>query len=97
MRRAIPGDYQGAPTDVSILSVTDENGAPRPFDVETDDEGFVLVTSREDGFVHGRQTYVFTYTQRNVTRYFADTNDDEFFWDTNGTGWSQAFGSVSAP
>ena len=96
MRRAIPGDYQGAPTDVSILSVTDENGAPRPFDVETDDEGFVLVTSREDGFVHGRQTYVFTYTQRNVTRYFADTNDDEFFWDTNGTGWSQAFGSVSA-
>lgn len=96
MRRAIPGDYQGAPTDVSIQSVTDENGAPRPFTVETDDQGFVLVTSRSDGFVYGRQTYVFTYTQRNVTRFFSDTNDDEFYWDTNGTGWLQSFGTVSA-
>lgn len=96
MRRAIPGDYQDAPTDVAVQSVTDENGTPRPFTVETDDDGFVLVTSREDGFVHGRQTYVFTYTQHNVTRFFADTDDDEFFWDTNGTGWAQYFGSVSA-
>ncbi len=96
MRRAIPGSYQGAPTDVAVQSVTDENGDPRPFTVETDDEGFVLVTSRADGFVHGSQTYVFTYTQRNVTRFFADTNDDEFYWDTNGTGWYQYFGTVSA-
>ncbi|MEQ1737943.1 MAG: DUF2207 domain-containing protein, partial [Rhodoglobus sp.] len=96
MRRAIPGSYQGAPTDVSVQSVTDENGSPRPFTVETDDEGFVLVTSRAGGYVHGRQTYVFTYTQHNVTRYFSDTNDDEFYWDTNGTGWYQYFGNVSA-
>jgi len=96
MRRAIPGDYQGVPTDVAVQSVTDENGNPRPFEVETDDQGFVLVTSRDDGFVHGAQTYVFTYTQHNVTRFFADTNDDEFFWDTNGTGWYQPFGSVTA-
>ncbi len=96
MRRAIPGDYLGAPTDVSIVSVTDENGTPRPFEVETDDEGFVLVTSRAANYVQGRQTYVFTYTQKNVTRYFADTNDDEFFWDTNGTGWYQPFGTVTA-
>ncbi len=96
MRRAIPGDYQGAPTDVSVVSVTDENGAPRPYEVETDDEGFVLVTSRADDFVHGRQTYVFEYTQHNVTRYFENTNDDELYWDTNGTGWYQPFGTVSA-
>ncbi len=97
MRRAIPGSYQGAPTDVTVQTVTDENGNPRPFTVETDDQGFVLVTSRADsGYVYGRQTYVFTYTQRNVTRYFADTDDDEFYWDTNGTGWYQYFGTVSA-
>jgi uncharacterized membrane protein YgcG len=96
MRRAIPGDYRDAPTDVAIKSVTDENGTPRPFTVETDDQGFILVTSKGDGFVQGRQTYVFTYTQNNVTRFFADTNDDEFFWDTNGTGWQQPFGTVTA-
>jgi len=62
MRRAIPSRYQGVPTDVAIQSVTDETGAPRPFTVETDEEGFILVTSRADSFVQGRQTYVFKYT-----------------------------------
>ncbi len=96
MRRAIPEDYQGAPTEVEVLSVTDETGAARPFTVETDDDGFVLVTSAAADFVQGEQTYVFSYTQHNVTRYFADTNDDEFYWDTVGTGWAQSFASVSA-
>lgn len=96
MRRAIPEDYLRAPTDISVVSVTDGEGNPRPFEVESDDEGFLLVTSRDPGCVHGLQTYVFTYTQHNVTRYFENTNDDEFYWDTNGTGWDQPFGSVSA-
>jgi uncharacterized membrane protein YgcG len=96
MRRAIPEKYQGAPTDISVLSVTDENGDPRPYEVESDDEGFLLITSADPGFVHGAQTYVFTYTQHNVTRFFPDTNDDEFYWDTNGTGWGQSFGTVTA-
>jgi hypothetical protein len=47
-------------------------------------------------YVQGSQTYVITYSQANVTRHFTDTNDDEFYWDTNGTGWSQPFGSVTA-
>jgi uncharacterized membrane protein YgcG len=96
MKRAIPMDYLGAPTDLSFESVTDGNGNPRPFTTETDDNGFLVVTSREDNFVHGNQTYVFTYTQRNVTRLFEDTNKDEFYWDTNGTGFLQPFGTVSA-
>lgn len=95
MRRAIPATYMGAPTDVDVQSVTDAEGNARPFEVDTDD-GFVLVTSADPGFLHGDQTYVFTYTQRNVTRAFADTQDDEFYWDTNGTAWAQPFGEVTA-
>lgn len=95
MQRAIPEHYQNEPTDIQIVSVTDENGTPRPYETESD-EGFLLVTSAGSDFVHGRQTYVFTYTQRNVTRFFPDTNDDEFYWDTNGTAWAQNFGSVTA-
>ena len=96
MRRAIPESYQGAPTDISVESVTDENGTPRPFETESDDDGFLLVTSAGSACVHGPQTYVFTYTQHNVTRYFENTDDDEFYWDTNGTGWAQPFGSVTS-
>ena len=47
------------------------------------------MTSRADDFVHGAQTYVFTYTLENVTRFFDDTGVDEFYWDVNGTEWQQ--------
>jgi len=96
MARAIPTEYQGAPSDLSIVSVTDETGTARPYTVVTDGNGNTVVTSAADHYVHGSQTYVFTYTQHNVTRFFPDTNDDEFYWDTNGTGWAQPFGTVTA-
>ncbi len=53
------------------------------------------MTSRADDYVHGRQTYVFTYTLENVTVH-TDTGIDEFYWDVNGTGWAQSFGRVTA-
>ncbi|MFK4837176.1 DUF2207 domain-containing protein, partial [Microbacterium sp. ZW T2_14] len=95
MRREIPDSYQGAPLNPQLVSITDENGAPREAETEADD-GLFSMTSRADGFVHGRQTYVFTYSLENVTRYFADTGSDEFYWDVNGTGWPQSFGRVTA-
>ncbi|MFD4960293.1 DUF2207 domain-containing protein [Microbacterium sp. NPDC058389] len=95
MRRAVPDSYQGAPLDPRLVSITDENGAPRASETETED-GFYYMTSRADGFVHGRQTYVFTYTLHNVTRYFSDTGVGEFYWDVNGTAWPQSFGRITA-
>lgn len=95
IRRELVDSYDGHPTDLSVTSVTDENGTPRSFTTETNG-GFLDVTIRDDSFVHGTQTYVIRYTQHNVTRFFADTKSDEFYWDTNGTGWAQPFGTVTA-
>ncbi|HEU4807649.1 MAG TPA: DUF2207 domain-containing protein [Homoserinimonas sp.] len=96
IRRLLVDDYDGHPTDIELQSVTDEAGNPRHYETETDD-GFLELTIADDGvYVHGEQTYVITYTQRNVTKYFSDTDADEFYWDTNGTGWSQPFGEVTA-
>jgi uncharacterized membrane protein YgcG len=94
MRRAIPDNYQNAPLHPQLVSITDENGAPRAAETESED-GLYSMTSRADDFVHGRQTYVFTYTLENVTRYFENTASDEFYWDVNGTRWPQSFGRVS--
>lgn len=95
MRRAIPDTYNGQPLFPSLQSITDENGEPRPQETDTDD-GYFSMTSADDDFVRGRETYVFTYTLRNVTWTFGDTNADEFYWDVNGDEWAQAFGQVSA-
>jgi len=94
--RLLVDDYDGHPTDIHVLSVTDENGAPRPYELEEED-GFVqLRIGDENIYLHGHQTYRIAYVQRNVTRFYADTDADEFYWDTNGTGWSQPFQRVTA-
>lgn len=92
MQRAIPLDYEGHPTGVDLVSVTDADGAARPVDTESDD-GFLVVTSASDDYVHGSQTYVFTYTQHDVTLPASGTSsgEDEFYWDANGTAWRQGF------
>lgn len=94
MRRVIPDTYQGAPLHPELLSITDGEGEPRAAETDSD-EGMFSMTSRADDYVHGRQTYVFEYTLQNVTRYFADTGVDEFYWDVTGTDWRQPFGRTS--
>ncbi|MGY4857643.1 DUF2207 family protein [Cryobacterium sp. AP23] len=93
--RAIPNDYDGVPLNTTVESVTDAAGAPVYFE-SADTGGFTELALGTDEFVRGSQTYVITYTQQNVVRAFADTNDDELYWDTNGTGFDQPFGSVAA-
>lgn len=93
IRRAIPDTYNDQPLRADLISITDENGAPRNSEVE-DVDGEFSVVSRADGYVHGRQTYVITYTLQNVTWDFRDTGL-EFYWDVNGVDWAQPFGSVT--
>lgn len=93
--RYLVDTYDGHPTDLHVVSVTDAEGAAVPYTSETED-GVVALALGTDDFVHGVQTYVITYTQRNVTRFYADTNAQEFYWDVNGTGWAQPFGQVTA-
>jgi uncharacterized protein (TIGR04222 family) len=96
IRRAIPLAYDGHPTDVDVESVVDENGDPRSFEAEKNDDGdFLVVTVRADDFVHGAQTYTFTYTQHNVTRHDEASDVDEFYWDSVGFDSLQSFGSAT--
>ncbi|TFC03505.1 DUF2207 domain-containing protein [Cryobacterium adonitolivorans] len=100
IRRQIPTHYRGQPTALSIVSVTDETGRERDYETDTDSDDsndeYLMVTIADDGFVHGEQTYVISYSQKNIAHFPDDTPDEEFFWEVNGTGWSQPFGTVSA-
>ena len=93
--RAIPlkdGEY---PLDVTMMSVTDAQGAPVYYE-RNDYDGFAEFALGTDEFVHGRTTYVLEYTINNPIRHFADSGGDEFYWDINGNGWQQQFDTVSA-
>jgi hypothetical protein len=95
MRRVIPDTYQGLPLRPHLVSVTDAAGDD-VWDVETDGvDGGLEIVARGDGYVHGVQTFVFTYELDNVVHDFEDTGL-ELYWDVNGVGWAQPFGEVTA-
>ena len=88
IERAIPQQYDGHSTHVDIKSVTNPRGSPLPYSTYTSNDNLVVRIGDKDTYAHGSTTYVITYTQRDVTRYFANTKSDEFYWDTNGTEWA---------
>ncbi len=99
--RDIPAKYDGHSVHLEVLSVTDDDGAKRDYTSSTSEQpGFLELKIGDpagiDRYVHGKQTFRIVYTAEDVTKYFADTKDDEFYWDTNGTGWEQPFASVTA-
>lgn len=97
IQRAIPISYDGHRTELAVRSVTDEHGAPRAYTSAEEGDFLVLTIAVPEGqYAHGANTYVIEYTQRDVTKAFANSSADEFYWDVNGTGWAQPFGRVSA-
>jgi uncharacterized membrane protein YgcG len=93
--RDIPASNGSAGLNTKVLSVTDANGTTVPYE-QTSPSGFVELALGTDAYVHGPTTYVIHYTQTDTIRHFTNTDDDEFYWDVNGTGWEQPFAEVSA-
>jgi uncharacterized membrane protein YgcG len=93
--RKIPDNYLGTSLHTTFVSVSDTVGVVRPYSV-TDDGTYTTVSTGTDDYVHGEVTYTLTYTQRDVAGQFTDTNDQEFYWDTNGTQWGEPFAHLEA-
>jgi hypothetical protein len=77
----------------TLRGVTDD-GRPAHVDVSRDGDFTQLRIGDADRYVHGRHTYVIRYTQLHAAHAF-EKGDDEFYWDVNGDGWAQSFGTVS--
>ena len=72
--------YDGHATNFTLESVKDEHGV----DLEYHQNGNTLRVGNKNAYVSGTKTYVITYTQRDVTRYYSDTQKDEFYWNAIG-------------
>lgn len=75
--------YDGHSVDFSLQSVTDENDTPLEYKWDND----TLQIYREGVYVEGKKTYKITYTQRDVTKFYKDTGNNEFYWDAIGVEW----------
>lgn len=95
IERYIPTNYDGHSTSLNIVTVTDESGINRNYTTYESGDYTVLRIGDADSYVYGTQTYKITYEQRDVTKFFANTGRDEFYWDTNGTAWKVPINSLS--
>ncbi|WP_309103857.1 DUF2207 domain-containing protein [Microbacterium sp.] len=78
--RGLPLNYQNAPLETRVVSVTDERGAAVPFEVEEEDD-LLLVLTGDDDYVRGAATYVIEYEMSDVILHRDDAQADEFYWD----------------
>ncbi len=92
--RALPETYLGHTTSLALDSVTDSNGRPLNYSKSHENDNLVLKIGDAKKYVHGTQTYVITYDQKNVIDF--QQNYDLFNWDVNGDQWSQTFNTVSS-
>ena len=86
-------DGQNRTIDRLNISIT-RNGLPEPiYDISTQSKYFEVSTGTDD-YITGTQEFIFDYGFVRVITDF--DNYQELYWDTNGTGWFQTFGSLTA-
>ncbi|MBR3180091.1 DUF2207 domain-containing protein, partial [Candidatus Saccharibacteria bacterium] len=97
--RKIPTTNQnGANNTLEKLTKDDivvlRNGQPEPiWSIELGSDHYEVCTGTDD-YVLGEQTYTFKYQFKKVITDFGDYQ--ELYWDTNGNGWAQSFGKLTA-
>lgn len=89
--RAIPLVFDGHPVSVDVKSLT-RNGQPEPIYSKEKQNKNLLISTGDDSYVLGPQTYELTYTLRDVTKDLGD--HQELYWNVVGLQHSQSFDSV---
>lgn len=84
IERSLVDSYDDHTTSLKVESVTDANG--QPWNYKMNDNN-ILRIGDGDKYLHGEQTFIIKYSQRDVTKFFEDVGVDEFYWDVIGTEW----------
>lgn len=96
IERCLPKNYRGVEAlDISTFNVT-HNGATESFSSYINGPMYCFRIGSASAYVNGTQTYAISYVYRNVILDPEDSENQELYWDTNGTGWSQYFYSLTA-
>lgn len=83
LERTFVKDCDGHSLSFKLESVTNQYGE----NLKHHWSGDNLRIGEEDVYVYGWQTYVITYSMRDVTRFFQDIGRDELYWDVLGVDW----------
>lgn len=95
IERYLPNKYDGHSVRLKVESVTDQNGKKWQYETRRQGGDTIIRIGDGDEYVHGLQTFKIKYSQHDVTKYFADNDSDEFYWNTVGTNWQVPIANLS--
>lgn len=96
--RSIPLTYQNHTVDLKMGEMLRDD-RPAPVYKNETKSGFRVLTIRDRSdvaYLHGQHKFEFNYTMSDVTMKPKNSPRQEFYWDTNGTGWRQRFNQIVA-
>ncbi len=88
LERAIPTSYNGHPVALDVQEAKNLTNGSTQHSTNSSGGTTTLRIGDPDSYVQGEQEYRIVYKQRDVTRFYADTSRDEWYWDTNGLEWA---------
>lgn len=94
--REIPLSFQGHPLNLDLGEIYRDGELLKPAADSTADGVRRLELRRGNQYVYGTHTYEINYRLHDVILSPDDTQNQELYWDVNGTNWRQSFGSVRA-
>ncbi len=98
--RALPLTYNKSNLDVNVAKIDNAQNSLSPatqewpYTTSKSNGNLVLKIGSANSYVHGVQNFHIAYQMQNVIK-FVD-NQDEFYWNVNGTQWQQPINQTSA-
>ena len=94
--RCIPDKYRGIKSlDKSSFQVS-RNGVSEPFSTYSENNMTCFRIGSKSSYVHDTQVYSISYNLTNVILQPDNSENQELYWDINGTGWDQPFYNLTA-
>ena len=94
--RCIPDKYRGVKSlDKSSFQVS-RNGVSEPFSTYSENNMTCFRIGSKSSYVHDTQVYSISYNLTNVILQPDNSENQELYWDINGTGWDQPFYNLTA-
>lgn len=94
IERAISESYKDQSLGLKITGLTSTAPSGGKYSTYQSNGNLVVRIGDPGEYVTGTQTYTLNYSLRNPIAFFND--HDEFYWNINGTQWSQPFSLITA-
>lgn len=92
--RALPETYNNVSLGLKIESVLNTTSGSTAYATSKQNHNLVLKIGDASSYVKGTQTYIIKYLVKNVITVY--DNQQELFWNVNGTQWQQPILKASA-